>query len=261
MAAFDSWLDSANPADLFALARSLREGRIRDLSSRSAVQLGGFSDGAAVFLAGLAEAPISGVVWMLERLGRERQEASNRYARTASLVWSGASEDHEPLRDTRTVLDELFQRAERHVLLSTYVFYNGRAVLAKLAERARSLPQLQVDLYVNLSSDTGQAQDEAAEIAAYLRTFARDHWPAGQPLPVLYFAPASRFTGTDRAAVHAKCVVVDERWAFVTSANFTAAAQDRNIELGVLLDQPTLATSLTQRFRALRETGWMKRMA
>jgi phosphatidylserine/phosphatidylglycerophosphate/cardiolipin synthase-like enzyme len=60
--------------------------------------------------------------------------------------------------------------------------------------------------------------------------------------------------------LHAKCVVVDERWAFVTSANFTEAAQERNIEAGVLLDHPKLAEALVARFQALREGGWLQRM-
>jgi phosphatidylserine/phosphatidylglycerophosphate/cardiolipin synthase-like enzyme len=61
-------------------------------------------------------------------------------------------------------------------------------------------------------------------------------------------------------SLHAKCVVVDERWAFVTSANFTEAAQERNIEAGVLLDHPKLAEALAARFRALREGGRLHRM-
>ena len=49
-------------------------------------------------------------------------------------------------------------------------------------------------------------------------------------------------------------------WAFVTSANFTEAAQERNIEAGVLLDHAKLAGALAARFRALRDAGRMRRM-
>jgi phosphatidylserine/phosphatidylglycerophosphate/cardiolipin synthase-like enzyme len=37
------------------------------------------------------------------------------------------------------------------------------------------------------------------------------------------------------AALHAKCVVIDEFDLFVSSANFTEAAQQRNIEVGLRL--------------------------
>ena len=35
--------------------------------------------------------------------------------------------------------------------------------------------------------------------------------------------------------MHAKCVVADSRHVFVSSANFTEAAQERNVEIGLLL--------------------------
>jgi phosphatidylserine/phosphatidylglycerophosphate/cardiolipin synthase-like enzyme len=40
---------------------------------------------------------------------------------------------------------------------------------------------------------------------------------------------------------HAKCIIRDRKELFVSSANFTEAAQNRNIEMGVLLASPVLA--------------------
>lgn len=54
--------------------------------------------------------------------------------------------------------------------------------------------------------------------------------------------------GTKRAVLHAKCVVADDTRAFVTSANFTEAAQQRNIEVGVLLHDAEVARSLVAKF-------------
>ncbi len=175
-------------------------------------------------------------------------------------MWSGASEGAAGFRDTRAVLESLFGRAERHVLVSTFVIYNGRAVFAPLFQRLAERPGLEVEIYVNLPSKTGTDEDERADVSAYLDGFTRDHWPGGMPLPALYYDPESRKMGSTRTSLHAKCVVVDDRWAFVTSANFTEAAQERNIEAGVLLDHPRLAASLVGRFRALRDAGRLKRM-
>ena len=61
-----------------------------------------------------------------------------------------------------------------------------------------------------------------------------------------------------RASLHAKCVVVDRQVAFVSSANFTEAAQERNIEVGVLLRVPALAEQLEWHFQALMEAGVLK---
>ena len=51
--------------------------------------------------------------------------------------------------------------------------------------------------------------------------------------------------------LHTKAVVADEEAVFVTSANFTEAALDRNIELGLLVRDRTLAASVVCHFRGL----------
>lgn len=256
----DQWLDRANAADLLALARRLREGRLSRPFSTSTLQLAGMDAKAATFLASLGDTDPLVIAWLLERLATERKQASDSYADVARLVWSGASEGEQATRDTSVVLDGLFSNAERQVLIATYVIHDGRTVFARLAERLRQRPQIAVELYVNLPSRTGHEKDEAADVASFLKTFARDHWPEDLPLPALYYDPESRKSGTKRASLHAKCVVVDERQAFITSANFTEAAQERNIEVGVLLKQPLFAKILASRFRALSNTGRLKRM-
>lgn len=247
---FDAWLDHATSADLAALAVCLRDGRIPFPPRASAIQRAGFGEGATAFLLGLPATDPHIVAYMLERLADERRRADDRYGRMVRLVWSGASEPTQGMRDTREVLDELFSKAERHVLISTFVIYNGASVFAPLAKRMRERPGLEVELYVNLSAD----------VATFRETFVREHWPEKTRLPALYYDPESRKQGTSRTSLHAKCVVVDGRWAFITSANFTEAAQERNIEAGVLLDHAGVAESLVGRFRALRDAGRLRGM-
>ncbi len=79
-------------------------------------------------------------------------------------------------------------------------------------------------------------------------------------LPAIYYDPETLRRGVKQASLHAKCVVVDRRWAFVTSANFTEAAQERNIEAGVLLEHARLAETLAGQFEALTKSGRLKRM-
>src|SRR5690242_6053164 len=54
-----------------------------------------------------------------------------------------------------------------------------------------------------------------------------------------------------RASLHAKCVVVDEEQAFVSSANFTEAGQTKNIEVGVHLVSRQFAERVVQHFESL----------
>jgi phosphatidylserine/phosphatidylglycerophosphate/cardiolipin synthase-like enzyme len=76
------------------------------------------------------------------------------------------------------------------------------------------------------------------------RKFERQHWPPG-PLPQVYYDPRSLVTdAAGPTSFHAKCVVVDDRIAFVTSANLTEAAQQRNIEAGILVEDEVSAIPL-----------------
>jgi phosphatidylserine/phosphatidylglycerophosphate/cardiolipin synthase-like enzyme len=259
----DDWASDANPADLDALARALDEGRLSARGdSAAAVQALGLAEGARVraFLASVPVRDPKALAWCLRRLAAERRASSDRLARSAQLVWSGQGDGHQPLRDTRAVLDEVCARAERHVMLATFVVYDGRRSLAALARRMREVPSLEVDCYVDLKAARHQAPDDARDVDAWVRRFREDHWPDDVRLPAIWYDPATldRSAGT---SLHAKCVVVDERWSFVTSANFTEAAQERNIEVGVVLDHPALAQALGAQFLGLRERGGFRRMA
>lgn len=55
--------------------------------------------------------------------------------------------------------------------------------------------------------------------------------------------------------LHAKAVVADDETVFVTSANLTEAALDRNIELGLLVRDRALALSVSAHFRGLIDRG------
>ena len=56
------------------------------------------------------------------------------------------------------------------------------------------------------------------------------------------------------AVLHAKAVVHDNEQVFVTSANLTPKALDRNSEAGLLVRDRTLAQSLASHFRRLIDT-------
>ena len=52
-------------------------------------------------------------------------------------------------------------------------------------------------------------------------------------------------------SVHAKCAVADGRIAFITSANLTSAAMEKNMELGVLVRGNKLPGQLQEHLKAL----------
>ncbi|WP_438031298.1 phospholipase D-like domain-containing protein [Sorangium sp. So ce233] len=54
---------------------------------------------------------------------------------------------------------------------------------------------------------------------------------------------------------HTKCIVIDEEITFVTSANASAAAQQENIEAGVLIEDRLFALALGKQFDDLVTAG------
>jgi phosphatidylserine/phosphatidylglycerophosphate/cardiolipin synthase-like enzyme len=92
----------------------------------------------------------------------------------------------------------------------------------------------------------------------FTHRFRTRDWP-GKPLPELYYDPRSLERGAiKRSSLHAKCVVVDRRVAFVTSANFTEVAQTRNIEVGALIHMARFPARLAEHFEALADAGLLK---
>ena len=63
------------------------------------------------------------------------------------------------------------------------------------------------------------------------------------------------------ASLHAKCIVVDERYTLIGSANFTARGQTRNVEAGALIDDPRFASRLLVQFNGLIGGALFKRAA
>lgn len=185
----------------------------------------------------------------------------------ATLVWSDL--DVQGSRDTGIVCNELFRGAEREVVVSTFSLGHknrndearGNPVLLPLARRMAEVPHLRVRLFLNLRRLDYMALAPEREVEdAFVGWFRKEIWPWDQ-VPEVYFDPRSlEASGDESACLHAKCVVVDDARAFVTSANLTEAAQGRNIEAGVLLDDPVFARSLGMQFESLIDRGYVRRL-
>jgi phosphatidylserine/phosphatidylglycerophosphate/cardiolipin synthase-like enzyme len=166
---------------------------------------------------------------VLAMLGAVLAERRSR-ARPPELVWTGPEPRGSGARDTAVVLASLLGRASSSILLAGFAFDHAAEVLRPLHE------SLARGVSCRLFADEAVAA-----------SFLREHWPFGPPFPELYgFAPHKGVF----ASLHAKCVVVDERWVFVTSANFTDRGQTRNVEVGVLLEDAHLAAVLEAQFSA-----------
>jgi len=145
-------------------------------------------------------------------------------------------------RDTGVVVRELFANAQESVLVAGFAVYQGHKVFQSLADRMLEIPSLAVRLFLDIQRPHGDTTSSGELVRRFAARFRQSQWPKDRPLPEVFFDPRSLDPEADkRACLHAKTVVVDSRYVFVSSANFTEAAQHRNIEVGVEFDSCHLA--------------------
>lgn len=149
--------------------------------------------------------------------------------------------------------------AKRLLLISTYAYFDGPQQFRDLAAKMDADPSLQVTLLLNI--DRGRRSTTKAKqlVMRFADKFWNRDWP-GETKPSVYYDPRSLAPEGQGAVLHAKAVIADEQSLFVTSANLTEAAQDRNIEVGVLLNDRTLALTALRHFRALIDQRLLHRL-
>jgi len=191
---------------------------------------------------GLSEAACAALIRALDSV-----EASQR---KPDLVWSGPEVPGLHARDTRAVYEELMSSAERSLWASTYAFFEGPKAFEILARRMDSVPDLRVTLLLNIQRKKGDTSSSDDLIRRFAERFWSKDWP-GKARPTVYLDPRALDPGGPGGVLHAKAVVCDDEAVFVTSANLTEAALDRNIEVGLLVRDRALATSVSSHFRRL----------
>lgn len=167
------------------------------------------------------------------------------------LVWTGPEAPGIVNRDTSVVVREMFHSARESVLVAGYAVYQGQVIFKELAERMEQNPRLRVQMYLDIQRLAHDPASPSEVVRSFADRFVRKEWP-GRLLPRLYYDPRSLHEDRSRrASLHAKCIVIDEEQAFVSSANFTEAAQTKNIEVGIRLVSRGFAQRLVQHFESL----------
>ncbi len=130
--------------------------------------------------------------------------------------------------------------ARQSITCSTFNFQRSSGFWGAL-QRAARRPGVSVRVYLDTRAADQQSQSwspTTAEVAAHLR-------PAAVYRTTTY--------GGDYVRNHAKLLVIDHRFLLVTSANFSRSAEHRNVEFGLLLDNPNLAEALERQLFAVQE--------
>jgi hypothetical protein len=95
-------------------------------------------------------------------------------------------------------------------------------------------PALRVTLLLNLQRKRGDTTASEQLVRRFADHFWQTDWP-GSSRPSMFYDPRALYAEGPGGVLHAKAVVADDEVAFITSANLTEAALDRNIELGALI--------------------------
>ena len=234
-------------ADLRELLDELRRGAFPSGLTRAtlaAVHLGELWEPMRR-ISGLGSGAVSAIV---EAVLAEREAPDDD---TVHLVWTGPEGKSAWAEPTPAALRALFRAARREVLLAGYRFDHGADVLADLhvAMRERGV---KAEVFLHL-----EPAPRGADVPGYIRSqvgsFLLANWHT-PPFPRVYIAPHA-LEARAYVSLHAKCAVIDERFAIVGSANFTQRGQERNIEVGARIESPRFASHLVAQFHAALSDG------
>jgi phosphatidylserine/phosphatidylglycerophosphate/cardiolipin synthase-like enzyme len=145
------------------------------------------------------------------------------------------------------VLLDVIGSAETDLFLVSFVAYDVRSVVTAMNVAASRGVRLRVLLEASTSHGGTLNVDPAATMRASV--------PA-----------AELFTWKDRpepfvdGKVHAKVAVVDGTRAFITSANLTGHALEKNMEAGVLINGGPVPKTLSDHLQALVDVGVIARV-
>jgi phosphatidylserine/phosphatidylglycerophosphate/cardiolipin synthase-like enzyme len=165
---------------------------------------------------------------------------------SVELVWTGPATGIVPIRHTGQVLTGLIDEARERIFLVSFVAYDVPNVVTALRRALDRGTRLDVLLEASTAQGGNVTLDSIALLKAKLPNARFFHWDKPE------LGPSSH------ASVHAKCAVADGILAFVTSANLSEAALDRNMEVGILVRGGSLPGQLDRHLQALMTTEQIK---
>jgi phosphatidylserine/phosphatidylglycerophosphate/cardiolipin synthase-like enzyme len=254
---------SLAPSELRALATSVRSGRVSTPYSALSLQR---------IVGEHAAESVSRKLELLSASGMSSEALSLCLELTADalssrppledlvdLVTTGPEAGGLANRSTAVVVSELFRGAEHSVLIAGYAVYQGQKVFQALGEHMMQHPELDVRMFLDVPRKQGDTSSADGLIARFVQQFKSSQWPSGMPFPNLYCCEQLMTPNGKPGSLHAKCIVVDGEHVFVSSANFTEAAQQRNIEVGLLIRSHVVGERVCRFFETLLDHHYFLR--
>ncbi|MBO9460677.1 DISARM system phospholipase D-like protein DrmC [Labrenzia sp. R5_0] len=166
---------------------------------------------------------------------------------TTELVWTGPSSELIATRKTEQALLQVIQGAENKLFLTSFVTYKLTSVMDALAAAIERGVHVSMLLESSDQHGGGVSVDGIGHMKQALPTVRLYSWNE----------KTEPFSG---GKVHAKVAVTDERLCFISSANLTGHAMEKNMEAGVLIAGGTIPRNLHRHLEALDTTRVITRV-
>ena len=252
-------LGRLSSADLFAVSDSLRSGSLSSGISRSvlagiighvrAPALGSYLEG--LHGEGFTSLQLARLVETIAKARVHWPDPGQLF----SLVLSGPEVSGDAIADTATTVRTLIEEAKREIWLISYAVHQGQTLFERLAARMRENRDLRVSLYLDISRGQSDSSLDSEIVGRFAQKFWTKQWPWPDKPSIFYDPRSLSLESTARTSFHAKGVVVDQQVVLLTSANFTEAAQQRNVEAGILIRYKPLVKQFVRHLEGLRTGG------
>lgn len=160
---------------------------------------------------------------------------------STELVWTGPTTSFVSARRTEQALLQVINAAEQTLFITSFVAYDVSTIVKAL--NAASDRGVSISMILELSQDHGGTI--TFDAIGKMRTLI--------PTARLYAWRDKAEPFTD-GRVHAKVAVADGKISFITSANLTGYAMEKNMEAGVLISGGQLPRLLDDHLRSLVDT-------
>lgn len=177
--------------------------------------------------------------------------AAKRLAPTTELVWTGPATTVVPVRRTEQVLCDLIRFTERRLTIASFGVFQIPRLVGELELMLQRGVALRIVLGDRESASKSLIERQLSQLGAVVTGQALIlQWPTEQ---------RPRDDQGHAGLMHMKVAVADSQIAFLSSANLTEAAFERNMELGILIRGGEIPGSIEQLIDALIESRELHR--
>ena len=172
--------------------------------------------------------------------------ASHVYSKATSeqsieLVWTGPTTPFVSARRTEQALLQVISTAERTLFITSFVAYDVSTIVKAL--NAANERGVMISILLELSQEKGGSLN--------FDTIEKMRMQVPSARLYVWHNKANEYYG---GCVHAKVAVADVYECFITSANLTGHAMEKNIEAGVLISGGSIPKQLNEHLFSLIQT-------